>query len=477
MIFPPLVLLERLRILKEPFPQAILICVFLFCDILFLTESQVAEAAVAPATSKSPSPAEQWIKRSKEPTPWMSWGAELRLREEYYNNASTLNQEATDSEFNYQRTRTRIWSNLHPAPCWELDARLTWEWRNYVKPESREGAELDEMIFDHLNMRISPGQESPWSLTLGRQDIQFGNRWLIYDGTTVDGSRTDFFDAARLVYDWKEWQTVLNAIYVNQASAPDRWLPPINDQDRPLTEEDTQAAILYVINKSIPHMQWDGYFIYKNDNKVLPRGNDAEEYIFGARVEGERGNHWRYRFEFAPELGEKNGQDFRAFGANSLISYFVKDRLNNNFRLGYEYLSGDDPDTDTQEGFDPLWSRRAQFSELLVFTFPLEAGGRLSEWTNFQRLGMGWSFNPLPKLEFSADYHFLLANENPQRGRPGYSVDGNIRGHLWSAVLKWTWTQHLSGHLWAEYFVPGNYYSDPMNDPALFFRAQIIATY
>ena len=53
--------------------------------------TQPAAKASAPAPAKPAlSQTEQAIQDIKNPVPWLSWGADLRLRNEYFNNAQTL---------------------------------------------------------------------------------------------------------------------------------------------------------------------------------------------------------------------------------------------------------------------------------------------------------------------------------------------------------------------------------------------------
>ena len=56
---------------------------------------------------------------------------------------------------------------------------------------------------------------------------------------------------------------------------------------------------------------------------------------------------------------------------------------------------------------------------------------------------------------------------------PVFSDGGCFRGQLLSGVLKYKFTEQLSGHLLGEVFFPGDYYSDDRNDPAVFLRVQL----
>lgn len=440
-----------------------------------LLAQSLTSTSAPPATASAKT--SDWIERSKNPVSWMSWGADIRLREEYYNNAN-LNANAANHEFNYQRYRSRVWLSLRPIPGTEglaINTRLTSESRSYLKPDSKKGANLDEFLFDNLNLSWTNIVETPISVIVGRQDINFGNNWLVVEGTPMDGSRTSFFDAARVMYDWKEAKTVFNAIYVDQASASDRWLPPINDLHKPVIEQDERGAMFYVINKSIPRTQVDGYFFYKHDYKRQSTGNNAEIYVFGARVEHDLTDHWKLRAEFAPEYGTKNGRDVAAFGWNSLASYQFKDSFNNCLRVGYEFLSGDDPDTaGDNEAFDSLWGRWPMWSEAVALN-TLE--GRYGEMNNFHRPSVGWSISPIKKAEFSIDYSLMFADENTSRGKIGFSTDGSFKGQLVRSLVKYTFNPHIKALLLGELFAPGDYYAAPMDDCSAFVRAELMLTY
>lgn len=450
-----------------------------------------ASPGIAAATPAS-SPAEagfaerldKFIHKSKQPAPWWKWGGDLRLRDEYLNNAITLDENAARNEQNYWRIRARWWNIITPITNLDLNVRLTWEGREWFKPSFRTppqtGWEWAEGVFDNLNFKLTKPFDLPAALTVGRQDIIMGNGWLVLDGTPRDGSRTIYFDAARLTYEVKELKTTIDAIYIDQTASTDRWLPAINQNHFPglyQTDQDERGVILNISNKSFEKTQIDGFFIYKNDERIIASGNDANLYTFGARVAGDLADHWNYRAEAAGQLGRKNGPSVAAFGANSRLSYLFKDPRNNQVRFSYEYLSGNDPDTPENEQFDLLWGRWPQWSELYIYSVIPEMGGRVADISNLHRIGPGWSFTPFKKAEFITDFYVLLADENTRRGAAGYSQDGSVRGELLTAVLKYRFNEHISGHLWSEFFFPGNYYDEPRKDAATFLRAELLLTW
>jgi len=452
----------------------------------FLTvQAQTATTQTAPPQQQSE--LEEFIARSKQPTSWLSWGADLRVRDEFFNNTFMM---VNPDQYNQLRIRSRIWTTIAPVENLKLNARLTWETRYFSDPDEPVNAytpafpvrawEFDELILDNLNIHATNLFETPTAITLGRQDLFLGNGWLFGDGTPRDGSRTYFFDAARVTYDWADSKTFFNFIYINQAAESDRWLVPINAQMHRnyLIEQDEQAGVLYVVNKSLKNTQIDGYFIYKNDDRVMAGGSDGNIYTFGARVATDITEKLKFRGEFAPQFGDKSmaaGLDhetLQAFGANTLLSYYFKDKLNNNVRVGYEYLSGDDPSTPEIERFDPLWGRWPQVSELLVYNFT--TGPRPVEWGNYHRLNAGWSCDPMKKMKLSFDYNAYFAVQNELAGS-----EGDFRGHLFVGLLEYTFSKHLKGHLRAEFYAPGDYYdgSGLSKDLQSFLRGELYMTW
>ena len=454
--------------------------------------SDIEEKARETGTGES---LDDWCKRTKNPTDWLCWGADLRMREIFVANL-LLNRE----DRHFQRYRLRSWATVTPLKDLDFNIRLVYEPKHFCQParqaQCRDAYYIDEWtmseaIFDKMNVKWSNIMGMPLSIKVGRQDIILGNGWLVLDGTPLDGSRTIFFDAVRATLDMKEAKTKADLIYINQHADSDWWIDPFCDKDFHNMEQDEQGVILYVTNKSLENTEISGYFIYKHDNRVIGEepgdirrghlapwqaGNDSDIYTFGGRVAGALGENWNYRAEFAHEFGYKNGDDLCAFGVNTLLSYHLRDKLKNSFRIGYEFLSGDDPDTGKNEQFDPLWGRWPQFSEMLAYTVALE--NRPGETTNLHRMGLGWTCHPTEKLQLKTDYHLLFAAERDSyQGRPFFSNESFFRGQLLTSKLMYKFNRFISGHLTGEFFCPGNFYSEDFNEFAAFLRYELVFTW
>jgi hypothetical protein len=159
------------------------------------------------------------------------------------------------------------------------------------------------------------------------------------------------------------------------------------------------------------------------------------------------------------------------------LSYLFKDKLNNAVSFAYEFLSGDDPDTQDDEMFDVLWGRWPRWSELYnIYSYVPET--RVGQTANVQRFGPGWSLTPLKNLDVILNYNALFAQQEvPTRATipTAFTQNGNFRGHYLQSVVKYKFSKHMSGHLWAEFVFPGDYY---VSDQVMtFLRGEVMMTF
>jgi alginate export protein len=430
------------------------------------------------------------------PTPWLQMGLDFRFRSVYADNIDTLDKTSDDNRFNYQRYRSRWSTKWILGEDVDLNTRLTWEFRTWDDPPRKpQDVDLDEALFDHFNVVWRNMFGMPLTGKIGRQDVILGTGWLVLDGTPLDGSRTIFMDAARFTFDWEGSNTKLDVIYVDNAAESDRWLQPISDENRALTEQDERGAIFYLTNKSIENTQLEAYIMYKNDNTLdavvdnMPPHwtRKAEIFTFGGAISGTPAEHWKYRVEGAIQTGEKSDitstyaagemQDLEAYGGVANLEYLFNDELQNSVHIGGEYASGDDPSTSDNEQFDLLWAEWPRWSELYIYSYTEET--MIAESTNLIRLNVGHKFKPHKQWEIKTDYHAMWADEtgNAWRNRLDFRADDDFRGHLITCWAKYNFNKHVKGHLLGEYFFPGDYYESTNDDEALFLRFNLEYTF
>jgi hypothetical protein len=265
---------------------------------------------VTTVTKTQSNAVEDWIKSVKTPCKEFTWGADLRLRNEYFDNALSLSQRRPRHEQDYFRFRERVWASIMPITNLSVNARLAAEQREWMKPtfakqaNNESGFEERYAILDNANVKWNNIADLPLTITAGRQDIAFGdplNWWLVVDGTPYDGSWTTFLDAVRLTSVIADGiKTKFDLVYIHQEALPDDRIPTIgrssknvasNGKSAPywLTEQNEQGIIAYLSNKSLKNFQVDGYFIYKRDSQETaipspygtPLGDNAEIYTAG----------------------------------------------------------------------------------------------------------------------------------------------------------------------------------------------------
>ena len=478
---------------------------------LLTARAQTAQTPAAAAPPPTLSATEQMIKDIKNPTSWLSWGGDFRIRNEYFDNALTLGSAYPRHSQDYFRLRRRVWATITPAENLTVNTRVSAEPRDFMEPSfpgtylDREGMEWRYGILDVANLKLANVLDQPLTVTLGRQDVMdvlnMRNGWLVFDGTPSDGSWTFFVDGARAVYDAKDIKTKFDVSYVSMHAYADEVIPTIGNSSSfspagrytgyTLTEQDEQGTVLSIGNTSIENVNLGGFFIYKNDTRVrgVANGDNADIYTFGGSISGTPSKHWQYWIEGAYQCGSKedptvSGADsgwrtINAYGANARLTYLFNDRLNNQLALVGEFLSGDDSGSaGTDEMFDVLWARWPRWSEMYIYSYANETSGKVAQMNNVGRFGPMWTISPMKGMTFSAMYNALFAPESvPTRAMtPGrFSQDGNFRGHYLQAVLKHKFSDHLSGHLWAEWVWEGDYYKD--QDIMSWLRAEILMTF
>lgn len=444
------------------------------------------------------------------PMEGVTMGLDLRLREVYARDIFSLNDSYGDgaadgtgpgnwNNYHWQRYRTR-WSTK-----WAIDEdidfnmRLTWEFWGHVSPDesfnpffNEKSYDFDEAIFDHMNLQFRNAFDMPLTLTVGRQDIILGTGWLVLDGTPADGSRTIFFDAIRTTYDLSESSKV-DLIYIQQYDDEDQYIKPFNhgavEDRRHLTQlSDERGFITYFHNKLSEVHNNELYYIYKNEEASgWAKGNgktgiDADIHTIGTRFFGQLDDNWRYTAEVAKQWGDRDGDSLRALGGNSDLAYAFNNDINQEIHVGYEYMSGDDPDTSADEKFDTLWgdwpqSQRGGDLQSYLWTFE----GALGEVSNLHRLGFGHSFKPAKDWTLATDYNLFWADQNSfedsTAGGLNFSGSGKFRGHMVTGLLTYECCKNFRTQFLVDYFIPGGYYDDPSTDDALFARINMEWTF
>jgi len=453
-----------------------------------------------------------FMKAFHNPMEGLTMGLDLRLREVYARDIFSLNDSFGDTppygpitgtgsgnwnNYHWQRYRARWSTKWALNEDVDFNTRLTWEFWGHCAPDesfssffNEKSYDFDEAIFEHFNIQFRNAFDMPLTLTVGRQDIILGTGWLVLDGTPGDGSRTIFFDAIRAQYDLSE-TTKLDLIYIQQYDDEEKYIKPFNHhavQDRRhLTQKgDERGFIFYLTNKAESGQQQELYYMYKNDEAsdwaaaYSPGGQNADIHTIGGRLAGPLDDNWSYSAELAKQFGDRNGNSLQALGGNSKLMYAFNDDKKNELHVGYEYLSGDDPDSSADEQFDTLWGDWPQYQrggDLQAYLWTFE--GATGEVSNLHRFGVGHSFKPSDVWTIATDYNLMWADENSETGNPivGFSDSGKFRGHMLTGLATYQCCKNFKTQFLVDYFIPGGYYDDPSTDDALFARINVEWTF
>jgi len=379
-----------------------------------------------------------------------------RIRQESWDNISSLNDSASDSS-SYMRLRTSLGAQWLPAEKWEANLRLTNENRYYMAPKTdpklKENYGINEVFIDQLNVKWKGTQRLPLTLTVGRQDIMLGEGFLIMDGGPLDGSRSAYFNALRLDYALKDKNT-LTFFFMRQPKT-DTLLPRLNDVKQAMAEQEEQGIGLYFSG----HLKKTGLeaYLFRKDSFAAGALPDGAIHVAGARLAHPFSDKLSLTGEGAIQLGTLGENSRRGLGGYFHLDYKSAWRfpLPMQFTLGGIYLSGDDPQSDRCESWDPAFSRWPKWSDSLIYLMAKET--RVADWSNFISLYATLVFEPLDKVKLTLSGHHLLAAEKTGPSTL-LSGAGRGRGELLIARITYDISKNLSGRFIWEGFWPGDFY-------------------
>lgn len=434
-----------------------------FC-VLFLALAVAApvRAADPPGTPGTPSKPSV----SSMPSSGGTVGAEVRLRAEGFNNALDLNGGLNDS-YQFYRTRSRVSIDAQRGEDVHVYVRLANEYRwgrgelvsGVSDPDSK--ISIDNGWID-LKIQAIDGLRARF----GRQDLSYGEGFLIMDGTPADGSSSAYFDAIKLTYQRCD------------CLAFDLFNAKIEDEGFGTTNGTENLYGIYGMWSPSTVRKGDFYILYhdKRDptknasgNVIHPRQNTA---ALGGRYAIQPATGLRYAVEAAAQTGRFSGNDRFGIGGYARGGWISAAAVHPGYEIGGLYLSGDKASTRRYEGWDNFFSEWPKYSELLVYTLS-DTKGRIhpddaGTWTNLEMLWVEGRLSPVPRATAQLRATWVGA---PAATGPG---TGKVRGVLVAGTLNVDLGPNLKGQAIGEWFDPGNYYAEDA-DRAVYGRLQLTA--
>ena len=212
----------------------------------------------------------------------------MRLRYDVTDNLPNAKRgEADDS--NYARIRIRPWIRTTYAD-YGIFLRIADEFRYYNRPESNSSKQRwpDVLFIDNLYFTANNLFDDALDLKVGRQDMAFGSKRILSDGTGGDGSRSAYFDAVRVTWHADEARS-LDAFALYQAKKD--WMPTLGKEhengkdphsyDTTGYWQDEFGAGLYWQDRAHKEFGYDAYYVAKSeirndDSKYRKEGRHAD---------------------------------------------------------------------------------------------------------------------------------------------------------------------------------------------------------
>ncbi len=376
-----------------------------------------------------------------------------RFRIESTDNATTLASSANGGS-SYSRYRSLLTVQYFPVQELETTVKLGNEFRYYFAPTNK-GFTSNEVFFDQLYAKWNMQALFPATVTFGRQNIVLGEGFLVADGTPLDGSRTNYFDAVRFDVAVAPQHVVsLFSIYVPRM---DRALPLVHDQMQLLVEGGESGAGAYYTGE-FGKTNIQAYVLHKENYTSMDRLVRSHINATGGRVKLPLIGGLSFTGEAAYEFGVYGSQKWTGVGGYSYLDYRTGATgvIPSMVSLKAVYLSGDNPSTTAREGWEPMWGRTPKWTDLYYYSYTKESG--VGYWTNYMSLGPSVTFAFSKDVNGTFGFYHLTAPEAPLAGTKFPGGTGKDRGNIFSSRIYYTLNETFSGQFVWDRLQPGSFY-------------------
>ncbi len=319
---------------------------------------------------------------------------------------------------------------------------------------------------------------SPLSLTIGRQEMRFGNGLIIGNakvtsgvvGIPTDLTERKAFDAVRATLNY-------DPLVIDLAYAKVKQLGTLRDNSIDLTG----VNATYALNKKV---NLAAYYFLKRDNDpgdaVSTNSKQKADKVntIGALVSSSPIENLKASAELAYQFGKNSPttvseQNHDAWALQAAADYtFAKVKMTPNIGASYTYLSGNKKDTDTRnKGWDPMFYDQ----KLNNITYTL------LPFTNLSVVNLKASLKPIEDVTLSANYGYydeakVSENASPTLTSPflydgtnAYLTTAALTGkkHLGDAIdltATYDYTEDVQFGLTAGWFRPGKAINLPKRD-------------
>jgi hypothetical protein len=380
---------------------------------------------------------------------WVSFGGQVRLRFELWENFATSEARTADEELFLTRVRAHmdVHAGEHLRFFFEgLSANANE--RNFRADGLLDvnTAQLQQAFAD---VRLPLAEDAAVTLRGGRQELAFGKQRLV---SPLDWSNTR-----------RTWEGVKATVDVADWSAAGFWTQFVPVQkyefDTPDAQHEFYGVYATGLLPLIDGANLDLYYLGR-DRKDALTGMGDQRNTFGGRLFGKIGDTGLdYDVEGAYQNGRAPGRDVDAFFVAAEAGYTFADcPWKPRLFAGIDYATGDsDPADDTLENFDQLFPLgHAYFGYIDLIGRP-----------NMLAWNAGFSFTPLDKLTVLVQGHiFWLAEDTaPLFNAGGGPITGradtrDVGGEI-DLLLKYQHDAHTQILIGYSHFFAGDFFDLP----------------
>ena len=313
----------------------------------------------------------------------------------------------------FSRHRTRVGVTWTTTTELRVRAVLANEFFSWYRARTIPDFTLNEIFFDNLYVKWIP-DDLPFSVTAGRQNMRFGDGFIIMDGGPLDGSRSIYFNALRVDVEPAEGHDV--TLFAMHQPVRDDLLPRINDAGRRLQEVPIDAAGVHYSCENLP-LGAQAYFLASRSENEIPAhiggGTLSKElYTPGIRLSGAITTALHMTAEGAIQLGqweaayqdeEHSTADYRSWAWHASLRWMPEFMAKQDFTLEagfYQYsgglISGGEM---VIQNWNPLFGRWPIWSESFIYSLASFRGG-IARWSNLAA--------PFARMTLRPTQHFIL---------------------------------------------------------------------
>ena len=386
-----------------------------------------------------------------------------------------------DHAFFITQTRLRFDADLTEGVSGVIGliSEYTWGEDNSLTSNSGDAIELD---LAYIELKEFLWQ--PLSVTVGRQNLRYGNALIVGDVDTNQGvtpgdgfqvhdtglpsiatdlSLRKSFDAVKLVLDYAPWSI-------------DFMFSQVRERATNVSRLDDQY--MWGINAAYDWSSYNGvtelYFFAADKaprtTTVVPAdSNHSRIYTPGMRVQFDPNDKLTIGMEGAYQLGKRiitattDTDSIQAFAGQANAEYRFLNDYNAKVGINYSYLSGNKNDrVGRHEGWNPLWEDQT----------PAELINILMDNSNAQLIGLEASIMPKEDITLKMNYVYALLAEklNATTYNPSFGPASNTSlGGAYAVVagkkffgneidgsILYDYTEDVQLRLSGAYFIPGD---------------------